>query len=499
MIADLGFRPNQDGFGFENYGGQYPQQMSELFVEDMLRLFGEQSVCAGFKDGDCQVAPGALEWADSLNQAANNGHCEGLAVLSLFFHQGQESKQTYGSARTFDLNAHNPELRRAIMYYFAHQGANPVLRAKAQAVAKTPAEVLDDIIAGIQQRDPTIIAIRHYEPDGSRVGHAVAPYAVEEMGSGLYYVWIYDNNYPGQERYIEVDRNANTWKYGFAAINPSADPNPWGGDADSHLFGATRLSLRAGRAECPWCNDNAQTDTDAMTQVALFGGGNLLVTNSQGERIGLVNGAFVNEIPGALDFTIDGGLGKPSVPMYFLPARDTYDMALDGSQLAQDIDAEFFVFGGGKSLNIDNITLAPGEMNTIALDGNLDTFRYDPESVETSQVTITIDGAEDDYYFAFDDLEIELGESLAFTFNETDGTLALDSDNGSADDTYDLTLKRIGDDGTQIYENEDIGFGDEDTEYIDYDGWDGEDDLEIGIDENDDGAIDEQWQEENER
>lgn len=494
MVADLGFRPNQDGFGFENYGGEYPREQSDLYVEDLIRMFGEQAVCAGYQNGECQVAPGALEWADRANQASNSGHCEGLAVLSLRMFMGKESARQFGDTRAFALKFNNQDLQRAIMYYFAMQTADPVWSAKNAGVAGTPSQVLDDIIAGIQQRDPPVIAIRHYLPNGDREGHAVAPYAVEDRGSGLYYVWIYDNNYPGQERYIEVDRNANTWKYAMAAVNPNEDPDPWSGGAADHTFGAARLSVRDRQAVCEWCNQS-----DSMTQLTLLGGGDMRVTNSQGQVIGFVDGKFVNEIPGAQPFFVDGGLGKPSVPIYLIPAADTYDMVLDGSNLNATTDSQLFVFGGGKSLNIDNITLARGESNALTLDGNLDTVRYDPESAEDSSITLTVDGAEDDYYFAFGDLNIDAGESLTFTFDETDGTLALDSDNGAADDTFDLTLKRVGDNGTHIYENSDIDFGDEDTEYLDYGGWDGEENLGIGVDQNDDGAVDQQLHEVNER
>lgn len=491
MIADLGFRPNQDGFSFENYTGKYPDEQGDLFVEDLIRMFGEQAVCAGFKNGECQVAPGALEWADRANQSSNGGHCEGLAVLSLRLFVGKESAQQYGAARTFALKYENLNLQRAIMYFFAMQTADPVFTAKNKGVSKTPSQVLDDIIAGIQQRDPTVVAIRHYQANGDRVGHAVAPYAVEDRGNGIYYVWIYDNNAPGAERHIEVDRNANTWKYDIGSTKPSDPPQPWTGDADDHLFGAARVSVRDGQAACEWC-----ARADSMTQLTLLGGGDMRVTNSHGQVIGWVDGKFVNEIPGAQEYFIDGGLGKPSVPVYYVPSDDTYDMELDGSALTQAADSELFVFGGDKSLNIDNITLEPGETNALALNGNLETFSYDPEAAEDSLVTLTINGAEDDYYFAFDGLDIDTGESLTFTFDETDGTLALDSDNGTEDDTYALTLRRVGDDGIATFTNDAVSFGDEDTEYIEYGEWDGNDDsLTFGVDENDDGTVDETFTE----
>lgn len=499
IVADLGFRPAQDGFGFENYIGEYPQEQGDLFVEDLIRLFGEQSVCAGFKNGECQVAPGALEWADRANRASNGGHCEGLAVLSLRMFVGKDAKQQFGAARTVDLKYENQDLQRAIMYYFSMQTADPVWSKKEQGVSKTPSQVLDDIIAGIEQHDPTVVAVRHYYPNGERSGHAVAPYAVEDRGNGIFYVWIYDNNAPRAERYLVVDRNANTWKYDMGSINPTDPAEPWSGGAADHTFGAARISVRDGQAQCEWCGNGSDNSADSLTTVTLFGGGKLFATNDKGQRIGWVNGKFVNEIPGARDDAIDGGLGEPSVPVFYLPSDATYEMALDGSDLTQLAESELFVFGGGKSLNIDRITLAPGEINSLTLGGNLDTFRYEPESSEDSQVTFTVNGAQDDYFFAFDGIQIDKAETLTFTLDETLGTLAIDSANSSGADTYNLTLKRVGDNGMQIFENETIAFGGGETHYIDYGGWDGAEALSIGVDANGDGKVDQQLNEDNQR
>ncbi|OQY98717.1 MAG: hypothetical protein B6D41_02175, partial [Chloroflexi bacterium UTCFX4] len=195
--------------------------------------------------------------------------------------------------------------------------------------------------------------------------------------------------------------------------------------------------------------------------------------------------------------SIIGGLGKPSIPIFMVPSHDQYKMALD-SNVAQTTNAQLFAFGGGKSLNIDKITLAPGERNTLGLSGNLNDFRYTPESAETSLITLTVDGADQDYYFAFDGLNIDDGKTLSFAFDETKGTLAFSSDNDTANGTYNLMLKRVGNNGIEIYQNANLTFG-QATEYIDYNGWDGAESLEIGVDHNDDGNVDEEWQEENER
>ena len=59
IIADDGFRPWVNGFGFENYGNDAgPQNMTAKQVED---LFGSQ-VCARGTGTSCRLTPIAQQW-----------------------------------------------------------------------------------------------------------------------------------------------------------------------------------------------------------------------------------------------------------------------------------------------------------------------------------------------------------------------------------------------------------------------------------------------------
>ena len=49
---------------------------------------------------------------------------------------------------------------------------------------------------------------------GFKGGHAITPYAIEEVGRGRYDVLVYDNNWPGDaNRRLHIDTRANTWSY----------------------------------------------------------------------------------------------------------------------------------------------------------------------------------------------------------------------------------------------------------------------------------------------
>lgn len=60
LIADLGFRPETDGFAFQNYGNE--NNPTNLTSAELIRIFGAERVCAGAvrEDGTCKLtAPAA--------------------------------------------------------------------------------------------------------------------------------------------------------------------------------------------------------------------------------------------------------------------------------------------------------------------------------------------------------------------------------------------------------------------------------------------------------
>src|SRR5262245_26324838 len=60
MMADTGFRPKPNGFGFENWGNE-PENATDLNADDMIKLFGRDKVCANAA-GECVLSAAAREW-----------------------------------------------------------------------------------------------------------------------------------------------------------------------------------------------------------------------------------------------------------------------------------------------------------------------------------------------------------------------------------------------------------------------------------------------------
>ena len=159
-LDDLNFRPDPDGFAFDNYSDTHA---NDFKISDVRDLFGYEETCLG--PGPVCVVPrkAAEQWHAIVNDYLSGGHCDGMAVTSLrLFAAGYESPQDFDSeaADTYDLEL-SQDVRRYIAKYFVRQTVNPVQAYKAQVVQKTPAEVLEQLIAAISNgADPTTLIVR---------------------------------------------------------------------------------------------------------------------------------------------------------------------------------------------------------------------------------------------------------------------------------------------------------------------------------------------------
>jgi hypothetical protein len=57
----------------------------------------------------------------------------------------------------------------------------------------------------------------------------VLPYAIEYPTPDTPRVMLYDSNWPGQNRYDDIDLKAKTWRFSFSGADPANDPDSWTG------------------------------------------------------------------------------------------------------------------------------------------------------------------------------------------------------------------------------------------------------------------------------
>jgi len=436
--ADNGFRPQTHGFSFPNYGDEHPE--GDLTVAEARRMFGD-AACRTVNDKGCRPTLATKMWIKSANQAMAGGHCEGMAVLSALVFQGEEPLTRLGGGsddETFDLEVDgNIPLQREISYFWATQGVPSVLDATLRG---RPSEVLDALREGLASGDEQY-TIGIYSRAGG--GHAVTPFAVvDQAEDGLARILVYDNNFPGEEKYISVDTQADTWTYATAALNPAEDAEPWEGDAQTQSLEITPLSSRVGQLDCPYCADSqgggGEVDKGSRTVVRLEGAGTLYVRDEAGHRTGQVDGKLINEIPGARIAPQAGAVRLGSAPLIVLPSGMAFEAFAGGEGAAAGQEGSLSIVRNGLVLLLDRMTLGPAANHLQVSASGLD-IHFVAGAAQQPRIEGALDrpGDQRDYGFALGGSDTAAGEEIALRFDEETEGLDL-SGSDAAESTFDL-------------------------------------------------------------
>jgi hypothetical protein len=340
-VADSGFRPSRDGYAFANYLNRAGRP--NLGGAEMRRLFGD-AVCAGFDRGQCVLSPPALAWMQQQNASMAGGHCVGLSVTALLFWSQLSHASQFGSARVSGLKiAGNSNLSREVAYGHVFQVLDSVISAQ---VSSSPRDVVQTLISGLG-RDGQLYTLAVLDASGLG-GHAVTPYAVQQLGGDRYAILVYDNNFPRRTRQVLVNIKANTWSFD-AAVNPHAPASHFRGDANTQTLLLLPARPGLGVQPCPFCSP-AVTAAAARASAARAAGvshaslqairlqtsgrvgAHLRITDAKGRRIGFVRGRLVNEIPGARIVPVFAGTTKTWLeriePQYEVPSGTKYRITL---------------------------------------------------------------------------------------------------------------------------------------------------------------------------
>ncbi len=449
FLADLRFRPTTNGFKFENGGNAaYPRTPGFVNAPEMVRLFGAKDVCIGGRlvGKTCRMTPAAAEFARQVNRSMNGGQCEGMAVASLTFFRGidQITQFSPGARSAHDVN--REQVRGLIGYYFAYQFSDPVIAAKIDAKRRyTPVQTMERVIDLINKGDPGVLFMR--SPDNMS-GHAVSPYAVEDRGNGIYWIRIYDNNWPNKERFVEVDKNANTWKYELAAINPGVAKMPWAGSATSYTFGVVPISVRQQKIVCPFCRKTRTRGIMGDSTVI----SNMTITDDQGRTATVQNGEPKSDIPGVtitpIDVWIDGQPGTEF--LYTVPEDTDVDIDMEGKESAT-AGGEVVIFGGGTAVTIENVKIAPKQKDRVSLSADGSGIRYKPAGKgKIPPMKVAMDDDEDGYVVQVsnvdhddDDDDDDNNKGFVLKMDKGAGKVQVFGAGKKANKSYDLKMTRV--------------------------------------------------------
>ncbi len=270
LIADTGFRVGKDGFSFENYGSQVCSsgysmwgssdcyRVENLTAAEMVRMYGTQVCKSVDKNGNCTLTKVAERWMNEINSVVANGHCEGMAVLSSLFYSGLENPSDFGASSVSKLQLkNNSALQREIAYWFTTQWF-----MDDYLIENDPKTQLNYLIKHFNSDPNTVIPLGIYSCAKSSsfygggctktAGHAIAAYAVIDRGNGIYYVMVYDNNYPNEEKYITIDTNKNSWSY-KTSTNPWSSAGDYSGQGKTNPIQIGPIEPRLGQFKCDFC------------------------------------------------------------------------------------------------------------------------------------------------------------------------------------------------------------------------------------------------------
>jgi len=449
VVADSGFRPAVDGFGFENYSSGY-QDLTPAEVED---LFGPEA-CASGQGDTCVLTPPAEKLLSVENASMETGgHCFGFSVTSLMMFQGLLDPFDYGGPVTVALPRDSIKLQKRIAESFALQD---VKRFRDEGLVGPPNAILNFLIKRLRtpRKENYTLAIMKRNHS---VGHAVTPYAVEDTGNGQAAVLIYDNNYPILPRAVMFDRRKNSWRY-EAAANPSEPSQLYDGVGRKNppILFPTSPAIRP--QPCNFCA-TSQRKQAAYNLVALGGDpvnhAHLLISDSNGNRTGYADGRLVNEIPGARvlpRLTVQNWRESPE-PQYSIPNGANFSILLDGDNLSAPDTETVTVIGPGHDAVVTDITLRPGEQNRIELTqkGTRLAYRTDVGFSQSPRLELGLERPGRDLKLSVTPSAIAGGSTLTTTARPRNRRLTVDAGEVRNDTRYALDVTQIKPSGKPVY------------------------------------------------
>jgi len=535
-VVASGFEPEVNGFSFENYGNE--TGATNLTAVELQRMFGD-GVCASLSGGDCILTPPAQQWMEQINNYLDGGHCEGMAVLSSLMYYDQVDPADFGGDLPAELEiAGNDPLQREIAYWWTTQATYP---GAALKVSESPEAVLSVLVENFGQGKQVDEwwALGFYKRDFTG-GHAVTPIGVEDLGDGFYNLQVYDNNYPGEVRNVEIDLNTNSWQY-EGSPNPEIMSDLYEGDAETQTLEVVAISPRLETQACDFCAGVPQGESGLLQnaataklaspltagavnmpwqqvqqrwellingvatdfyQIWLTGKADLLIIDDWGRRIGLTEGATVNEIPGAVETNMrifqqptGDGLDKDKSPVYRIPVGLSFEVVVDGVNLTEADVSDVSLIGPGYYLDVSDIWLEPGEADSIGvfIHQSRHQLTYYTDYAESPDIELGLETAEADYAMLVRATElVGVDDSFDVAVDIETNEFILNTSYNTDASTYELYVLRIDDDGETVFGTDELVMEPDNTVYIGFAEWEAGAGLPVQLDYENDGEIDDE-------
>lgn len=263
------------------------------------------------------------KWAN-IKDSTWKGSCAGFTVSSLLaFDDDQAFLNSFPEMPPFAFLyplAIGDSVRKVVNQLYVHQFGTEHLAYYNQSNA-TPRETLQDIMDMLISETGDYRYVVIADTDGA---HGVLPYKVEPDPDfpGDYFVYVYDNNYPGDStKFIDVDSTNNSWSYSELG---------WGGNSLFDLSDPVSTYLVPPILRFnPGPSMEVITSSVGQDHIQIYNTieASILITDQSGNTIGFGDSVAFNNLPDGIPIIPITSKYNPPIG-YYVPAGE-YSVGMD--------------------------------------------------------------------------------------------------------------------------------------------------------------------------
>lgn len=374
--ADLGFRPNPNGYQFNNQQLiPSPEKAWDMFEQ----FYGTGNVRK--PDGTKCIL--AETYAQNDYRTMSNGWaCYGYAASSLinYLNLPQLNAGPFAipqSNRLYD-QPQSTQLSDPIAYYARTQltkkgWGNDEFNAHVIECRTNTLSPIERLKRGIQNRQPFALNLN------TRKGywHAVLPYRIESISSNEAYVYVYDSERHGEERRIHFYRVENDWRWEYTFVGSlSFVGTPQNTNCEDLFFYPLDMALNRGEPLIDFCAQRTGDITDVADVISAGTGrilahvpakGNWVIRDTTGKRLGWIDSQLINEIPNAYEIPQSLGTEPLLNRTLYLPEAE---YLVEASNLPTQIIDPIY-YGDGRMLTLYERLHAPSLFSSVQINSSL--------------------------------------------------------------------------------------------------------------------------------
>lgn len=294
-------------------------------------------------------------------------------------------------------------VKKVINELFTHQYGEPHETYNYNSVLnKTPNQTLNEIKDMLISENDSVRILLFLNNGNGGGGHAINVYKVrrDPLLAELYYLYVYDNNYPTSNDSVVIDTSENggmgSWSY--------SKLSGWGGItgiglADPAITYLTNPTLNKPLAENFLTTDNSYMKqspfilNDSLLQVFNPITASILIKDIQGNYTGFFSNLIHYNIPGSFPMVVFNGSESPPYG-YELP-NNNYSVVLNNFE---SDTIETYFFSGNKSFSYSRIGASSSQTDKLHFDGGMSVANTDATMKKINLLNILNESIQEKVY-----------------------------------------------------------------------------------------------------